>query len=54
MTGEQAKKEAQNALKLGDLDGALVYVNRALSQNPNNPDLLNVRAAIHARQQPCC
>jgi len=50
MSGEQAKKEAQNAMRLGDLAGARVYVDRALSQNPNNPDLLNVRASIRARQ----
>ena len=50
MSGEQAKKEAQNSMKLGDLDGALVYVSRALSQNPSNPDLLNMRAAIEARK----
>ncbi|HXT01588.1 MAG TPA: protein kinase [Elusimicrobiota bacterium] len=51
MSGADAKKEAMNAMKLGDVEGALVYVNRALSQNPNSPELLNIRAAINARRR---
>ena len=41
-------RETTNALRLGDLDGALSYISRGLSQDPNNPVLLNLRATIYA------
>jgi tetratricopeptide (TPR) repeat protein len=43
------RREITNALRLNDLGGALAFANRALAQEPNNPALLNIRAAIEAR-----
>jgi tetratricopeptide (TPR) repeat protein len=44
------RRETGSALRLNDLDGAMSYVNRGLSQDPNNPALLNMRASIYARR----
>jgi len=51
MSAEQARKGAADALSMGDLGGALAYVNRALEQNPRDPALLNLRSTIRARQR---
>ncbi|HEX4048822.1 MAG TPA: protein kinase [Elusimicrobiota bacterium] len=50
MTREQARNSAQDALGMGDLGGAMAFVNQALKENPRDPELLNLRSSIYARQ----
>jgi tetratricopeptide (TPR) repeat protein/tRNA A-37 threonylcarbamoyl transferase component Bud32 len=50
LSGPELAKAAANSMRLNDLDGALALVNRGLSQDANNPALLNLRASIYARQ----
>ncbi len=49
VAGEQAGAGAKNALKLGDAEGAIAILNKALAQDPNNPALLNLRAQTYGR-----
>jgi tetratricopeptide (TPR) repeat protein len=51
LSAADLRREIANSLSLGDLGGALSYVNRALVQDPNNPSLLNIRASIEARMR---
>jgi hypothetical protein len=51
MSGIQAQKAAQDALGMGDLGGAMQFVNRALAQDPHNPELLALRSKIYAQQR---
>jgi len=44
---EQAVSGVKNAMKLGDAQSALEIVNKALSQDPNNPSLLNLRSQTY-------
>ncbi len=44
---EQAVSGVKNAMKLGDAQSALDIVNKALSQDPNNPSLLNLRSQTY-------
>ncbi|MBI2385100.1 MAG: protein kinase [Elusimicrobia bacterium] len=44
---EHAKSGVENALKLRDPQSALDIVNKALSQDPENPTLLNIRSHVH-------
>jgi tetratricopeptide (TPR) repeat protein len=48
LSSGQAQKAAQNALNLKDYGSAMSYVNRALAQDPKNPELLNLRSQIYA------
>ena len=50
LSSSQAQKGAANALALGDLGGAMAFVNRGLAQNPRDPALLNLRSSIYAKQ----
>ncbi len=51
MSGEQARKAAQDALALGDVAGAMSYANRAIAQDPKNAGLYGIRSQIYARQR---
>jgi len=44
---EQAVNGVKNAMRLGDAQSALEIVNKALSQDPNNPSLLNLRSQTY-------
>ncbi len=49
LAAEQVGRDALAALGMGDMQGALGQVGRALALDPNNPRLLNLRASIYAR-----
>jgi len=50
LSAGQARSMAESALGMNDLAAARAYVDRALTQEPNNPALLNLRAQISARR----
>ncbi len=49
VASDEARAGATNALKLGDPNGALGILSKALAENPNNPALLNLRAQTYGR-----
>jgi len=42
----EARASAMNAIRIGDAEGALVILTKALRKMPNNPALLNLRAQV--------
>ncbi|HEX4047003.1 MAG TPA: protein kinase, partial [Elusimicrobiota bacterium] len=51
LSTDDLRRQISNALQLNDLGSALSYVSLALSRDPNNPSLLNIRASIEARMR---
>jgi tetratricopeptide (TPR) repeat protein len=47
--GEQAQNAARSAMKLGDSEGAVALLSKALLNDPNNPALLNLRAQAYGQ-----